>query len=102
MIYLYHFRDNDEDYDYNIITNEDCTNLIEDIEDFYYDFEEFSNIPQLIRFLNENNADRRLIDYVLKQNDIEDLTISGICGLTKNILEELDVMVEYELHTIIY
>ena len=102
-VYLYTFIDNDNvDSIYHLITNKDCKKLLNDIEHFYYDFEEFDTIESLVEFLKNNNVDKGLIDYVSEQEDIYDLTCSGISELTDSILEYLDVLVSFEQNTFYY
>lgn len=96
-IYLYTFVDNDNICSiYHLITNRNCTSLIQSIERFYYEFEDFETIDELVEYLKEQNADKELIDYVLQCEDIEDLTISGISNLTDDILENLNVLLSFE------
>lgn len=96
-IYLYTFIDNDQiDSFYNLITNKNCDKLIEDIEYYYYDFEDFENIEDLVQYLKENDASTQIINYISKQTEIIDLTIGGISLFTIDILEYYNLLVEFE------
>lgn len=96
-IYLYTFVDNDSiDSMYHLLTKRNCTNLIESIERFYYEFEYYETIDELVEYLKEQNADNELIDYIMQFEEIEYLTDSGICDLTYNILDELDILLSFE------
>lgn len=101
-IYLYTFKDNDSNDCYHILTKRNCTNLIESIENFYYDFENFENIESLIKFLVEENADKEFIEYMLKQREIEDLTNIGIYYFTLRILDDLDILLSFEEKVFFY
>ena len=95
-IYLYTFKDNDSNDCYHILTKRNCTNLIESVEKFYYEFEYYETIDELVEYLKEQNADNELIDYIMQFEEIEYLTDIGIYHLTYNILYELGVLLCFE------
>lgn len=96
-VYLYTFLDCDNlgEY-YHLITNRNCDELIESIENFYYDFENFETIDELVEYLRENNADEELISIITQQEEIEYLTDKGIATLTYEILDELGVLLCFD------
>ena len=96
-IYLYTFIDNDYiDSVYHIITNKQCDDLIKDIERYYYHFENYETIEELINYLRKNNANIELTNYISKQEEIIDLVDSGICNFTYAILDYLDILICFE------
>lgn len=94
MVYLYTFIDNDNTDTYHIITNKNCDYLLEDIEKFYYDFEDFDTKEELIEYLTQHKADKRLIEYITKIDTID--TNAGIVTFTYDILADLDALVSFE------
>ena len=96
-VYLYSFIDNDNaDTLYHLVAKEDCGELIESIERFYYDFDDYETIDELVEYLKEHKADKRLIDYVSKQEDAFGLTCDGISTLTYEVLYDLGVLISYD------
>ena len=96
-VYLYTFVDNDNiDSLYHLITNINCDELIESIEKFYYDFENFETIDELVEYLRENNADEEFVGIIAQQQEIEDLTRNGIATFTNNVLDDLGILLNFE------
>ena len=102
MLHIYTFIDNDNiDTLYTLLTKDDCTKLLHDIERFYYDFDYYDNIEELTQFLSLHNVDSRLVSYVSHYEEIEDVTLDGIAQFTNDILEYYDLLLAHE-HTIIH
>ena len=92
MIYLYTFTDTDNSYQYHIITNQNCDKLIEDIESYYYDFEDFETKDELITQLKQDDVDQRLIYYI---ETLDDLSFDGISTFTYDVLDYIDAFVPF-------
>lgn len=101
-VYLCVFKDNDTGFEYHLITTEDKFDLISDIEKYYYDFELFGYIDDLLDHLESNDANPELLGYVSTKDTIGDLITNGIFCLTVDILKNLNVLVDFETKTFTY
>lgn len=101
-VYLYNFKDNDTSFEYHLITTEDKFDLISSIEEYYYDFELFSDIDDLLEQLEDTNVSQELLNYISSKNTISDLVTNGIFCFTVDILKNLNVLVDFETKTFTY
>lgn len=92
MVYLYTFTDTENSHQYHIITNRNCDKLIDDIESYYYDFEDFETKDELITQLKQDDVDQRLIDYI---ETLDDLSFDGISTFTYDVLDYIDAFVPF-------
>lgn len=99
MVYLYTFIDNDNSYQYHIITNKDCYDLLQDIESYYYDFEDYNTKDELITQLKQYDVDQRLIDYI---DTLDDLSFDGISTFTYDVLDYIDALVPFDENEFYY
>lgn len=100
MVYLYTFIDNDNvDTLYHIITNQDCYDLLHDIESFYYDFEDYDTKDELITQLKRHNAHKTLIEYI---DTLDELLFDGIANFTYDVLDYIDALVPFDENEFYY
>lgn len=98
-VYLYTFKDNDDTNaeEYYFITKHDCTKLIDDIENNYYDIIDADNTDELIEELKDAEVSEILINFVAKSRNFD-----SCYELELAILEELDELVNFTQKTFYY
>lgn len=98
--YLYTFKDNDSNDSYCFITKHDCKQLLQDIEDYWYDINEVEDNNEIIEILQNYNADIKIIEFIKKQG--ENLNLSSAYEFEKDILEDLGELISFEEETFYY
>lgn len=101
-VYLYTFKDNDTHDSYHLITTEDKGDLISNIENYYYDFESFGCIKDLLDYLKYNGVNPELFHYISSKENIGDLVTDSIYDFTVDVLKTLNVFVNFENKTFTY
>lgn len=101
-VYINRFMDNDSNDEYFIITKNDCSGILQAIEDNYYDIENYDSKEELLEELinNEENAD--FINYISEYFDFENFSADGIYEFTIQVLNDLDLLIPHEIGNFIY
>ena len=88
---------NNNDYTYMYVTKKDCSELIDDCVNFYYNFmyeeENTNNLEYLIKEYNIDNVE--LIEY-LKHNLQNVDTDNGVITFVEEVLKFYDLLIEFE------